>query len=196
MEASELYAQTDRALVVAKGYAVTEEAHAEKAADMVKAMAGLGHKLDERRAALLEPIQPELDRIGAVKKRLTTERDALKNTLTVYRQRVAAIEAKAREVARLAELERAEKMSPDTQEHVLTELATREAADTGGARKMRGLMSTTSDRKSWAFEVVDLTKVPTEYLELNERKVRAAIFEGERQIPGLRVYERVVAVVR
>src|SRR3990172_5487622 len=158
---------------------------------MVKAMAGLGHKLDERRASLLEPIQPELDRISAVKKRLTTERDALKNTLTLYRQRVAAIEAKAREVARLAELERAEKMSPDTQEHVLTELATREAADTGGARKMRGPVSTTSDWKSWAFEVVDLTKVPTEYLELIERKVRAAIFEGERQIPGLRGYERV-----
>jgi hypothetical protein len=47
----------------------------------------------------------------------------------------------------------------------------------------------TSLRKFWTFEVTDLADVPTEYLILDEKKVRAAIAAGEREIPGLRVFQ-------
>lgn len=44
-------------------------------------------------------------------------------------------------------------------------------------------------RKRWQFKVVDIKKVPREYLELNEKVVRATISSGIRNIAGLEIYE-------
>lgn len=50
--------------------------------------------------------------------------------------------------------------------------------------------------KYWTFEVDDLSKVPREYLELDSKKVRAAIKQGIRSIEGLRIYEKERLTIR
>lgn len=46
-----------------------------------------------------------------------------------------------------------------------------------------------ASRKRWVFEVTDVKKVPREYLEVNDKLVRAAISSGLRNIAGVRIYE-------
>ena len=45
-------------------------------------------------------------------------------------------------------------------------------------------------RKTWTFELVDLDKVPREFLTLSEGKVRDSIRGGVREIPGIRIFEK------
>jgi len=47
----------------------------------------------------------------------------------------------------------------------------------------------TRTTKFWTFEVQDLGKVPTEYLEIDTVEVRQAIRNGVREIPGIKIYQ-------
>ena len=51
-------------------------------------------------------------------------------------------------------------------------------------------------RKTWAFEVVNEAAVPREYCAVDERKIREAVKNGVREIPGCRVFEKSETVIR
>lgn len=51
-------------------------------------------------------------------------------------------------------------------------------------------------RKEWTHELEDISKVPLEYLLLNEQKVRQAIKLGIRNIPGVKIFENETTVLR
>lgn len=51
-------------------------------------------------------------------------------------------------------------------------------------------------RKTWAFDVTDVHLVPREYLVIDKPKIREAIRNGARQIPGVRIYEAESLAVR
>ncbi len=51
--------------------------------------------------------------------------------------------------------------------------------------------SGTTIRKTWAFTLMDLKKVPRIYLKLDEQAIRASIRDGVRDIPGLEIFEEV-----
>lgn len=44
-------------------------------------------------------------------------------------------------------------------------------------------------KKSWTFEVTDFGSVPHEYFTLDEKKIRAAVRSGVRDIAGVRIFE-------
>jgi len=48
----------------------------------------------------------------------------------------------------------------------------------------------TSVRKTWTFKVVKESLVPREYMMIDEKKVDAAIREGERKIKGLEIFQK------
>lgn len=43
--------------------------------------------------------------------------------------------------------------------------------------------------KRWVYEITDLTQVPREYLQVDEKKVKEAIAAGARAIAGIRIYQ-------
>lgn len=49
----------------------------------------------------------------------------------------------------------------------------------------------TTTIKVWKFEVIDAAAVPREYLVVDETLIRKAVQAGERDIPGVRIYEDV-----
>lgn len=51
-------------------------------------------------------------------------------------------------------------------------------------------------RNVWAFRVVDFSKIPLQYLQLNETAVRSAIKEGIRQIEGLEIYKECQVAIK
>ena len=51
-------------------------------------------------------------------------------------------------------------------------------------------------RKVWAFRLTDLSKVPLQYLQLNETAVRNAIKAGERNIAGLEIFQECQVAIK
>jgi hypothetical protein len=48
----------------------------------------------------------------------------------------------------------------------------------------------------WTFEVVDRNQIPNGYWTLDEGAVKAAIADGVREIPGVRIYEEAITTFR
>lgn len=51
-------------------------------------------------------------------------------------------------------------------------------------------------RKVWAFRLTDLSKVPLQYIQLNEIAVRNAIKAGERNIAGLEIFQECQVAIK
>jgi hypothetical protein len=51
-------------------------------------------------------------------------------------------------------------------------------------------------RKDWTFDLINISQVPREYLTLDESKVKQAIRNGTKEIPGLKVYQKEIAILR
>lgn len=51
-------------------------------------------------------------------------------------------------------------------------------------------------RKVWAFRITDLSKVPLQYIQLNETAVRNAIKAGERNIAGLEIFQECQVAIK
>lgn len=51
-------------------------------------------------------------------------------------------------------------------------------------------------RKVWAFRLTDLSKVPLQYLQLNETAVRNAIKSGERNIAGMEIFQECQVAIK
>lgn len=56
--------------------------------------------------------------------------------------------------------------------------------------------SMTTFRKYITFEIVDITKVPAEYLSVDTKAINQAIRNGVRDIPGLKIFKKLSTVMR
>lgn len=99
----------------------------------------------------------------------------------------AAAAERARQAAANAEAARARQAQESVAVSAATKVATSSNADLG---RTRGEMATVSLRTTWRFRVDDITLVPVEYLQVNDRLVNAAIGgkNGKRDIPGLTIF--------
>lgn len=134
--------------------------------------------LEERRTSITQPINEGLRRINAVFKPIT---DQYKKCEVDLKTTVAAglrylREEQTRKLQEVAELSKAGDMVE----------AKRALLETPDAVLPAG----TSIREIWKYRVVDISKVPDEYLILcvNDTIVQAAVAAGAREIPGLEIY--------
>lgn len=63
-------------------------------------------------------------------------------------------------------------------------------------KAVRAKSGVASTRSVWKFEITDPTHVPTEFLMVDEKKVRQAVKDGVREIAGVRIFEEKTAVFR
>lgn len=54
---------------------------------------------------------------------------------------------------------------------------------------MAGIQTASGVKKVWVVEVINAAAIPKDYLCIDEAKIKAAIRDGEREIPGLRIYQ-------
>jgi len=73
-----------------------------------------------------------------------------------------------------------------------------EVAPAAAITRTRGDVALTTTRQVWKYRVIDITKVPAAYLQINDAVVRAAIKgkTGVREIPGLEIYDELEATNR
>jgi hypothetical protein len=186
---------------------IGDEAMAGRATDLARMMGAAVSDTDATRARIKAPVlhaQRLID--GTAKKivdRIATMRGVVEQRITGF---LMAKEAEARrlaeaEAARL-ELEAASAVRADAPEAEAVaneawhanQRATASAAELSRTHTQSG--GVTSLRANWRFEVLDLTKVPPQWLTLNDKLVSAAVRTGTRSIPGLRIFNDVKATIR
>lgn len=190
--------QRSEALIASAGRArVENEAHAGRAADLIKMITSHVKALDDVREAHKRPIIDAGKAVDAHFKARTAPLDeakgAMKGLISTWQaaeRARAAAEAKARlDAARAAEeraraaglLSTAPAVKPEPEPQPVVRGAT-------GA----GIVTT----KRWVHEVTDPTAVPRQYLAVDDAAIKAAVKAGVRDIPGVRIYQDETVTVR
>lgn len=149
---------------------------------ILQAIKGRQKIVEDMRTAITKPMNKSLKEVNALFKTLS---EPLKTADGIIREKILDFRAKREEAAakRQAKLEAkaevAEEAGDDEKAMELSEKAEEVEANVGE--------STVSKR--WTFEIVDINKVPRDYLIVAFPVVNAAIRNGERNIPGLRIYQ-------
>ncbi len=192
----------------------------EKAADLTKMIKVAAKKSDDLRLTLVKPIKEHAARIDAmfkpIKDDLAKAETAIKNKAGAYMEEqrriaaeAAAAQQRAREEAALRAAEAAQESGDQTAADQIIQQAAAaapvEAEAQGVARGDFG--GTLSTRSTTKHRVVDITKVPAEFLLVNDAAVRAAIRAAQKAaaesgrpfeltITGIEIYEDQTVVSR
>lgn len=157
-------------------------------------------KVEDTRKGYVGPLNEHVREVNAlaaeIRAPLERAESALKKQLNTYAAQQELERRKAEEKARqeaAAEQERlnAEAAAAGVEAPVVPEVVTPETVST-----VRTASGTAFMQGHWTFEVADMSKVPSEYLMLDEKKVRAAIKTGTRSIPGLNIFEQKSVAIR
>lgn len=212
-----LYAQLTLAIQVA------DPVGCDKALAVAKDIKGLQKKVEERRKQLVAPLNEQVAKINAYAKSLceplVQSETHLKNQLRAWdqileterQQAIAKLEAeRQRKEAEIKALEQQRKAEAKEQSAGETELIRSELFVEASALQAQEQLQVrhthaleqiaehkvAGARKVWTFEVVDESQVPREFLALDEKKVKAALAAGSRQIPGLKIFQETRITVR
>lgn len=187
-----------------------------RATDFARQLKAAQKDIDDTRKRIKDPVLHAQRMIDGSAKKLTDQLTAatgvVENRIGTYLRDKAEQERRARETeaARLA----AEAEAKITEaQFTPTESATHDAAiDALGAaqqaeqlaiaplpdltrtRSLNGGLAGLKD--NWVYATVDLSKVPTHLLTINDAAVKLAIKQGTREIPGLRIWNDAKAYVR
>jgi len=182
-----------------------------KSADFVKQLNSHVKAVEDSRKTTKEPVLDLSRAVDAVFKAvsdpLADAKMAVERSMTAYAQqkareqqeaaRRAAEEAaqRAREAAELAALE-AEMLGDEApaETPIAPEIAIPSNAEASRITSDHGV--TASLRGKWVYEVVNSADVPRHLLMINDAAVKAAIKAGERNVPGLRIFQETKIGIR
>ena len=165
------------------------------AADFARDLKAAARALDETHTRIKKPVLHAQRLIDGAAKALS---DRVASAVREVEARVTAYlkvkEAEARAKLEAEEAARAAADTPDITLAVLNQAEEATALELTRTRGVGGALTALQDR--WVFEVVDITKVPTHLLQVNDAAVRAAIKQGAREVPGIRIWNNAKAFVR
>lgn len=139
----------------------------------------LKKKIDEVRKEAIEPYRTKTSSINDLAKELT---DPLTEVESLVKQKVEQFQ-KQLEKLKEAEIEAAKAADPT-------------AYIAPVEKSMRGDGAIAYSRDVRKFSVVDVTKVPLQYLKVDEDKVELALKMGLTEIPGINIYTEKQTILR
>jgi hypothetical protein len=138
--------------------------------------------LEDKRKEFTAPLNTSLKAINStfkeMKEPLILARDSIQVKILSWRKEEQR--KKDEEAKRLAEIVSKEKEEGNLEEIEPVKLE---------PEKIKTNIGNTQVRKYWNFKVFNVEDIPREYLQLNETKVRTAIRNGVREIPGLEIFQ-------
>ena len=151
--------------------------------------------IERKRKTFTQPINQSLKEINNTFKELVKPLQLAKNILT---QKVMAWRREEQEKIRLEqeriakEEERRRKIQEAHKEkgHEVSEPVVMARPEPLRAT------DTTQTRKVWRFTIIDETKIPQEYLMIDAFKIKEAIRDGIRTIPGIRIFQDEIMVIK
>lgn len=190
--------------------AITGPETAGVAAECAKTLHKMAGEIEKRRKEMVAPFNQGVRQINAMASEaarpLVEAETHLRDKLSVWQRaeakRIAAEAEAAREAEALAlsaAANAAASGDAETAEDIAE--AVGQMPDPAALAQMKPVArgdfgAVASTRKGWAFEVNDPDQVPREYLTIDERKVKAAIAGGVREIPGLVIFETATLVIK
>lgn len=136
--------------------------------EYVKSVNGLAKGFQSRLSSIVASMR---GKIGAYAQRQEMER---RKAVEAARKAQAELQTKIDDEAKAANVEPVQVAAP-----VILKQQTVVRTEAGSA----------SQRKVWKHEIEDEAKVSREYLMVDEAKVRQAVKQGVREIPGIRIFE-------
>lgn len=155
-----------------------------KAGDTLKVVQNRIKKLEEKRKEYTQPLDES-------KKRIMADFQSISKPLEDFVQQVKS---------KMVEWYREEQKRKDEEQKLLEAEALKKAKEEGKSevevvivnqevKTQRGDLATTSVKKVWKFTVEDETKVPREYLCVDEKKIKLAMSDGVRKIEGVKIFQ-------
>jgi len=182
-ELVKIESRTAEVIAPARVLKVTTVAQENRALEALRLIKGQLTLIEKKRTSITKPINESLRTTNAMFKELS---EPLKTADKIIRNKVLLFRAEQQDKADKERIRRENiQASHEAKGHEIHELVPVEA-DVGN--------STTEMR--WTYDLVDIKKVPKEYIELNLGAIRKAISGGERNIPGLKIYQKPVLSVR
>ncbi len=195
-----------------------------RATDLVKAIKDRAKQIEDERTRLVRPFNEGVKQInGRFKAMLTPLQEAeadMKSKMLTFQQE----EARKAESERLKREEDQRKREAEDRQRCEEEERKRLAEKTEGEEQDRAPLpqavveqqasppapvasnfrpttwgqtgATSTVKKVWTFEPVDISQVPAQYLVIDQVKVNQAIRAGTRDIPGLRIFEKDTISIR
>lgn len=185
---------TSYALTQSRSLAILDEPTLIKATDILSVIKSVLNKCEERRKFFVKPLNDHVSRINLFFKNFTqpleTEESNLKTKVIQYRQ---IVEAKRLEEEKRIQKEHA-KLSKKLEARgedplpvpILAPQKQTIFSDSGAL----------TAKKIWTFDVLNLDRVPRQYLILDDKKINAVIRGGVREIPGLKIYQKETIAVK
>ena len=172
----------------ARELVVDNEDTARNATGLLVFVANAKRKLEEQRVFLVKPLNDHVKNINAKFKEWVQPLDVadrvVRGKMLDFQKLQEALRAEAQlEQERLAEVPEGFDDLPEDLPVV-------------APRLIRGDTGSTSMKKTWTFEVTDEALVPRKYLMLDEGVINLAVRGGERDIPGIRIYQQESLSVR
>ena len=171
----------------ARNTQVTNDEEMTGAAEVIAAIKKRGDEIEKARTALVKPLN---DHVKFINNQFKGETERLAKIESFVRTLIDDYRKKqqAERLAREAELRRlAEETAKATNDSDFQQIAT--TVEIPAEKTYHGDTAAVTFSMVWDFEMVDFGKVPDQYKELVDMKVRAAIHSGVRDIPGIRIYQ-------
>lgn len=155
----------------------------DKAADALRGIKIFKKSVEDRFDPIIKPAWKSYKAGTAMKKEILApveEADKiLRGKIVAFRQ-AKEVQAAKMQLRRLKKAAEAEEAGDEETALFYEEEAEAVVAQVGNS----------TVQKRWTWEVVSRQKVPREYLELNSAAINLAIRNGERAIPGLKIYQK------
>lgn len=179
-------------LTKAKDFAVTSDAEMNEAVYMLGQLATAKKSIEAKRVSLTAPLNTSLSAINAMFKEVSgpleqADRE-LRTKVNIYQTR----EKQRIETERRAAIEAAKTQDvalPVLENGAVVNVATGERVDSVPTT-IRSFGTSASFPETWTFEVMDPILVPPEYLMVDEKKVGRVVKAGIREIPGIRIFQK------
>ena len=190
----------------ADSFVVETEIDVGIASEFLKGIKDTENKIEAKRLEFTGPLNQSLKAINTTFKNLKEPLAKAKRTVSdkilSWRKIEAAKVRKAEEEARKIEEEKIRKIQETCESEIdvkdkqeMIEEIMEEEEPEVIIKKPETTIGNTQARKIWTFEVTDFAKVPDKYKMINQVEVMADIRAGERDIPGIKIYQKEILSV-
>ena len=208
-----------------KDLKVSDRDTSSSASDALKDVKRWDKKLEEKRKELVSPLNDQVSRINEFVKTLKAplalaevhlKKELLAFELVLERERQEKLKVEAEERRKREEEARALIKAQQEEAETLAMFA-----DKGEVEKLKAQAHAESQRiefeakkehwdavkeiksdkvsgvrRTWTFEIIDESLVPVEFKSVDEKKIRKAMSNEVREIPGVRIYQETSITAR
>lgn len=201
MDLSQYNQAIDKMMAEAEAIEVINDVSSQKAVELAANAKKLFNRIEKQRKEIVTQPNQFIKAVNAFAKgfqnKLSQIENDLKTKISLYQNK---IELERREQEKKAK-EAAEKLQEEINEEAKEKGIEAPVVPIPIVPETKIITRTeegasASQRKTWKFKVVDISKVPKAYICISEVKVRQAIRMGIRQIEGLEIFEEITTVLR